>query len=91
MLRITTRDDGVYTVLELEGRLAGPWVEELRRCWQHSTRGGKPIRVVLKEVSFIDTEGKVILAEMRREGVELAAEGCMIKAMIEEIARTIRR
>ena len=90
MLKITIRDDGAYTVLELEGRLAGPWVEELKRCWRHSTNGGKPIRIVLKEVSFIDAEGKEILAEMHHEGVELAAEGCMIKAMVEEISRAIR-
>ncbi len=91
MLRITTRDDGAYAVLELEGRLAGPWVDELKRCWQLSTRGGKPVRLMLKEVSFIDTEGKRTLVEMHRQGVELAAEGCMIKAMVDEIRRGLRR
>ena len=34
MLRITvtTRPDGA--TVALEGRLAGPWVDELRACWR---------------------------------------------------------
>ncbi len=34
MLRITVRQEPTTTTIELEGKLAGPWVEELERCWR---------------------------------------------------------
>jgi len=75
------------TILELEGKLAGPWVQELEGCWQQAVMVDRPVRVVLKTVTFIDQAGKTLLIEMHREGAELVAEGCMTKAIIEEIMR----
>jgi hypothetical protein len=85
MLKITTHTEGERTVLELEGSLSGPWVEELKECWQRAAGGGEAMTVVLKQVSYVDRPGRIILGEMYRQGVELAAEGCMIRAIIEEI------
>jgi len=34
MLRITTKESQDCLILQLEGKLAGPWVGELRDCWQ---------------------------------------------------------
>lgn len=87
MLKITTRTDELGTVFELEGKLAGPWVQELERCWQQVGTAGQRVRVVIKAVSFIDRAGGALLAEMYRNGVELIGEGCMTKAIIEKIMR----
>jgi len=38
-------------------------------------------------VTFIDSEGRKLLAGMHRQGAELAAEEFMMKAIIEEIIR----
>jgi hypothetical protein len=38
-------------------------------------------------VTFIDDKGKDLLAEMYQHGTELVAEGCMNKAIVEEITR----
>ena len=84
MLKITTQTNDARAVLELEGKLAGAWVEELKNCWHRMDR---PIRVQLKAVTFIDSAGRALLAEMYREGAELAAEGCMTKAIVEEITQ----
>lgn len=61
----------------LYGRLAGPWVDELRLCWKQA-RGRAPlVRAIvdLKEVTFIDHAGEKLLAEMRGAGAELIAAG----------------
>jgi hypothetical protein len=86
MLKITVQDRPSESVLELEGKLAGPWVEELKGCWE-KTAGGRPVRILLCAVTFVDAEGKALLTEMYRRGAELEAEGCMTKAIVEEIAR----
>ena len=87
MLKITTRSAGAATVFELEGRLAGAWVEELATCWRHASVGGRRISLELNAVTFIDGAGRKLLAEMHRQGIELAASGCMTKSIIEEIMR----
>jgi hypothetical protein len=88
MLRITdtTRPEGLTIVLE--GRLAGPWVDELARHWKAltATRDAGSICVQLDAVSFIDTRGRAVLETMHAEGAELAAcSGCMTRAILEEI------
>lgn len=86
MLRISKRRHGTTTILDLEGKLAGPWVDELQRCWQATTNDER-VCVVLKAVTFIDAAGRSLLTEMQRRGVDLVAHGCMTKAIVEEISR----
>lgn len=87
MLKITTRIDAAGTVFELEGKLAGPWVQELNECWRKAAESDWPVKVLLCAVSFIDDKGRKLLADMYRHGVELVAEGCMNKAVVEGITR----
>jgi len=87
MLKITTRTDPTGTTFELEGKLAGPWVQELKGCWQEVTNSDRSVRVLLCAVTFIDDKGRDLLLEMHRHGAELVAEGCMNKAIIDDIVR----
>jgi hypothetical protein len=45
------------------------------------------VRVVLKIVTFIDAAGRRLLTDMNQQGAELVAQGCMTKAIVEEIKR----
>jgi len=87
MLRITIKTDALGTTLELEGRLTGPWVEELKDCWQGACKSDREVSVSLKAVTFIDGAGKSLLMLMHRHGVKLTGDGCMTKAIIEAITR----
>src|SRR2546425_12274775 len=84
VLKITIEQEATTTSFKVEGKLAGPWVAELEQCWRAAmnTTGGRPLRVHLRAVSFIDAAGKSLLAEMHRQGAELVAEGCMTKAIV---------
>ena len=53
MLRITLEKRRGRTTLNVEGRLAGPWVAALEQCWRERTPGQK-FSVDLCAVSFID-------------------------------------
>src|SRR5438045_8629238 len=89
MLRITTsiRPDG--TTVALEGRLAGPWGDELRASWRSlaTTRDARSIRVDLDAVTFIDTAGRALLWAMHQQGGALTATGGMTRARRAEIRR----
>jgi hypothetical protein len=59
--------------LEVEGALRGEWLGELRRSWRRirALESGASIRVELADISYVDAGGKVLLAEMFRDGVEI--------------------
>lgn len=89
MLRITVHDNPQACTLQLEGRLAAPWLRELEECWKIAiNQQRKPIlRVDLTGVTFIDDAGKACLAALHRQGAELVAADCLIKAVVAEIAQ----
>ena len=90
MLKITTHLESGVMIFALEGKLAGPWVKELERCWRSpdGTPQIHPMRVDLSSVTFIDAEGKALLTRMCREGVQLVTTGCLNKCIVEGIMRS---
>jgi ABC-type transporter Mla MlaB component len=88
MLRITVHKNGSATRFMVEGRLAEPWVGELRRCWQ-TARASQNLVVDLTEVTLVDAEGQALLAEMHLNGTEIRGNGLMTRAMIEEIQKAL--
>ena len=91
MLKVTTETGETGTVFVLEGRLTGTWVRVLEDSWQEIAKTDRPIRVMVCGVTFIDEKGKALLSQMHRDGAELVAEGCMNKAIVEEITQGERQ
>jgi hypothetical protein len=90
MLKVTIRQADSTETWEVEGKLSGAWVKELERCWkERATPVGSSLQVHLKAVSYIDPAGKQLLTEMHGRGVEIRGCGCMTKAVVEEITRTV--
>jgi hypothetical protein len=77
MFRVSYSDTADGQRWSLHGRLAGPWVDELRSCWRYARDRAPLARAIvdLKEVTFIDLAGETLLAEMRSSGAELIAAG----------------
>ena len=77
MFRVSYSDTADGQHWSLHGRLAGPWVDELRSCWKYARDQAPLARAIvdLKEVTFIDQAGEDLLAEMRSAGAELIAAG----------------
>ena len=93
MLRITTLDNPRTLVFRLEGRLEGPWVAELERCWRGMVAdAGRPtLHVDLTGVTFVDPAGKAQFAAMQRQGAQFLADDCLNKAIVAEIAGDVTR
>ena len=92
MLKITTVTEPDRIRLKLDGKLAGPWVDELARTWDSTASSAerRPIVVNLSEVTFIDADGKRLLARMFQQGAEFEAGGCMTRCVVEEIKRGLK-
>lgn len=93
MLKITLQSEAGVLFFQLEGKLAGPWVKELERCWRSAadTQQSYSVRVDLSAVTFIDGDGKALLGQMYKEGAELVASGCLNKCIVEEVMQSTEK
>jgi len=93
MLRITIDENPASVTLRLEGKLIGPWVEEVEQCWRKvfQTLGPRTVLVDLSAVDFVDPAGRVLLARMHSAGFRLEAGGPMTRFLVEQIYQDAHR
>lgn len=88
MLKVTTTDQDRTITLKLEGRLVGPWVQEVSRVWMDAAQCSWVGFVIdLRSVTFIDNPGRALLADMSRRGAQLVATDCLTRNIVDEIQR----
>ena len=88
MLRITwIADGGPGALFKLEGKLLGPWVEELTRACTDPTEGLRPVRLDLTAVTFVDEAGLRCLCELLRGHARLAACSGLVAELLRLEAR----
>ena len=71
MLKIVLIEDKSDRILRLEGRVIGPWVDELRRSCEPVLASGARLTLDLFEVSFIDRDGIDLFRSLREREVAL--------------------
>ena len=93
MLRITIHEKPRVTTLIIEGKLLGPWVKELEKCWESvlAAEAERAMLVNLAAVTFIDYEGRELLTRMRRLGVRLESAGLVMDAIVGEIEAEVEK
>jgi len=72
MLKISKVGTANYSVtLKLEGRVVGPWVEELRQACELLLAERRKLKLDLTDVSFADAAGVGLLSNFKSCGVLL--------------------
>ena len=87
MQKITFIDLPETVTLKLEGKLAGPWVQETARAWDAGVPCGRSVNIDLCEVTFIDCAGKNLLRRMHAQGARLCASGFLMKRIVDHVRR----
>ena len=87
MLRITTVAGGNPTTLQVEGSLAGPWVDELRSACERlacGAFGSQRPRIVLDlaNVWFVDDAGIHLLQELRGQGASISRSSSFVTELL---------
>jgi hypothetical protein len=90
MLKITLVRDSEPLVLKLEGRVVGPWVQELERSWNEIRPVGVTPSVVvdLSDLIFLSPEGKQLLKAMFEQGANLQSRSLMNRFIIGQIKQS---
>jgi anti-anti-sigma regulatory factor len=87
MLRIRVEEKNHSVTLWLDGSLAGPHVAELENCWAIVLAGldDRGLVVNLDALSFVDSRGKALLAEIYSAGARLKGKGAQSRFLVNEI------
>jgi hypothetical protein len=87
VLRISLERDLSTLSLVLEGRLVGPWVDELRRISAEHISRSAALIVDLDGLTAMDARGQWLLDELRQEGATLRCSDVMNQYLVEQMAR----
>jgi hypothetical protein len=87
LLRISVDQDQVSACFLLEGRLVGPWVDEVRRVWRQAVDATDRLQLVvdLHGVTSMDTRGQRLLEELLQHGATLRCSDVMNRYLVEQM------
>ncbi|HSZ18129.1 MAG TPA: hypothetical protein VK764_13580 [Terracidiphilus sp.] len=89
MLRITLHESDHAVEMMLEGRVAGPWVEELNRVWVETAPrlGSRKLSLDIRNVTYADAAGKRALKNIfSHSDAELVADSLGIQDLANELS-----
>lgn len=87
MLRITPSGYRRVRTMDLDGKLIGPWVEELRRAIG-SQGSDESVCLNLSRLTFADAAGLGLLRELHRGGTQLVGAPPLIQGLLASRAGT---
>lgn len=93
MLRISVEQHQDTLSFVLEGRLVGPWVDELRALWQERATSGcnSRLTVDLCGLTAMDTSGQRLLDELLQRGATLRCADVMNQFLVEQMSTSSGR
>ena len=88
MLKISIISDSVQAIqFQLEGKLVGPWVEELQRLSDEALSHQKAVSLDLERVLFVDSRGVTLLRDLARRQVSQVNCSQFVSQQLKEAAR----
>jgi len=90
VLRITHSGSIQLATLDLEGKLLGPWVDEVREIVA-KLRTNAAVRLNLERLSFADLDGIDLLHELQRDGVDFFGCTPLIAGLLASHRRSTAR
>ena len=93
MLKISIIDSRAHRRLVLEGKLVGPWADELRPALERAKAelGGRELVVDVKNLVVISQAGENVLLELMQEGVRIRGCGVFTRHILKQLARRAER
>ena len=93
MLKISVVENPTCRVLVLEGKLVGPWAEELRTAYENARTGlqGRELIIDLKHITGISQAGESVLLQLINEGVKFRCREVFMKRVLKQLARCVNK
>jgi hypothetical protein len=89
VLRIAATDGpGNRATLTLDGRVIGPWVDELRRVSQQVLVTGAELTLDLHEVAFVGRDGLELIQDLVERGVIVVNCPAFVREQLKALSRS---
>ena len=86
MLKIECSEKSNKSItLRLEGRVIGPWVEEVRRVAEKIIDSGAILAFDLSEVTFVDRQGIELLRNLRGRQAALLNSSVFVAEQLKSV------
>jgi hypothetical protein len=94
MFKISIIDTRTQRKLVVEGKLSGPWVEELRTTWRSASRDtdgreldGRKVLIDLSNLTVISREGEDAIFDLMKQGAKFSCAGILTRHVLKGLAR----
>jgi ABC-type transporter Mla MlaB component len=93
VLKIAMTESANEQRWSLQGELVGQWATEFKSAWKESHNAADTRRCVVEliEVTSIDRDGEVVLAEIMRKGVDFIAGDVYTKHLLQNLRSELER
>ncbi len=71
-------------IVKLEGRIVGPWIEEVRTACRRAIAGGASVVIDLAGVDFMDREAAAFLRDLGARGVRLVHASPFVAELLRD-------
>lgn len=87
MMKAQVLEDGEEVTIQVYGRVAEGWVEELESSWRAARTRHPDARfsIDLRCVTFIDHAGERLLSLMHRDGATFLAAGLLTQEVVNQV------
>ncbi len=85
MLRITVITDETEVVLKLDGRLAGPWVDELRNTVLLTGAWRRSLQIDVSGLTYAEENGEEAICWLHKMGARFVGKGPFLEFLFERL------
>ncbi len=86
MFRVSKTEERLRTVITLDGQLAGDGIEVVEACCDQEMTRGRPVDLMLRELTGIDQRGRALLCRLAEKGVHVTASGIYGAYIVQRMA-----
>ena len=88
MFKISIVDTPSQRKLMVEGRLSGPWVDELRSTWRNASRDldGRKLVIDVSSLTVISREGEDAIFDLMKQGAKFSCGGVLTRHVLKRLA-----
>ena len=85
MIRVIKSEEPTRSIVTVDGDLSGDHIAVVEHCCQEAESNGKPVELVLRDVTTVDQVGRSLLSRLAAKGIRLIAGGVYTSYLVESL------
>lgn len=88
MVRVNKAEEQSRTIITVDGQLSRDYVGVVETCCEQEMATGKPVHLLLRDLTTIDQAGRALLSRLAAKGVHLLAIGVYTSYIVQALTPT---